>query len=266
MDGAAAVSTIPARRSGVGRAADRRPRPQQVYERLRDLIVEGRLAPGTRIIETDVAARLGVSRTPVRGALQRLQQEGYVVDSPTLRQTRPTVAPLTSDDARELFLLVGALEGLAAHRAALGDATERGALATTLAGLNDAFAAAATAARPNHARIFELDERFHRCYVDSAGPRLRALHDTVKPQAERYERLYVSMLTAELPTSVLEHGAIVKAIRNGDADEAQRAVETNWRNAASRLARVIAQLGERGSWHAWDPASSADAPRRRSSR
>ena len=239
------MSAPPTRRAHATSGASRRPRPQQVYERLRELIVDGRLPPGTRIVETDVAARLGVSRTPVRGALQRLQHEGYVVDSPTLRQTRPTVAPLTSDDAREVFLLVGALEGLAAHRAALGSAPERAAVAATLSQINDAFAAAAAAARPNHARIFELDEAFHRAYMRHAGPRLLALHDTVKPQAERYERWYVSMLTAELPTSVLEHRAIVKAIRAGDADEAQRAVETNWRNAAERLAAVVAASGER---------------------
>src|SRR5678815_4130167 len=98
--------------------ARKRARPQEVYEQLRALIIDGRLAPGTRLVETDVASRLGVSRTPVSGALQRLQQEGYVVDSPTLQQTRPTVAPLTSEDAHELFLLVGALEGLAASRSA----------------------------------------------------------------------------------------------------------------------------------------------------
>jgi DNA-binding GntR family transcriptional regulator len=226
----------------------KRARPQQVYERLRALIVDGRLAPGARIIETDVASRLGVSRTPVRGALQRLQQEGYVVDSPTLQQTRPTVAPLTSDDARELFLLVGALEGLAAYRSALGTTAERSALASSLAETNDAFAAAAAATRPDHARIFELDERFHRCYMTAAGPRVRLLHDTVKPQAERYERLYVSMLTSELHTSVAEHRAIVKAIRSGNAAAAQAAVETNWRNAAERLASVVATSGERGRW------------------
>ena len=237
------MSTVVARRGG---ARGRGPRPQQVYERLRQLIVDGRLPAGARIIETDVAAQLGVSRTPVRGALQRLQQEGYVVHSPTLRQTRPTVAPLTADDARELFLLVGALEGLAAYRSALGTAAERAELAGELATINDAFAAAAAAPRPNHARIFELDERFHRCYMMSAGPRLLALHDAVKPQAERYERLYVSMLTDELPTSVLEHRVIVKAIRTGDAAEAQRAVETNWRNAAERLAAAVAKAGERG--------------------
>ena len=223
-------------------------RPQEVYERLRALIIDGRLAPGTRLVETDVASRLGVSRTPVRGALQRLQQEGYVLDSPTLRQTRPTVAPLTSDDAHELFVLVGALEGLAASRAALGTPAERTALATELAEINDAFRSAATASRPDHGRIFELDERFHRCYMQAAGRRVRSLHDTVKPQAERYERLYVSMLTPELHTSVVEHRAIIRAIRAGDAPAAQAAVETNWRNAAERLAAVVTATGERGSW------------------
>ena len=226
----------------------KRARPQQVYERLRALIIDGRLAPGARIVETEVASRLGVSRTPVRGALQRLQQEGYVVDSPTLQQTRPTVAPLTADDARELFLLVGALEGLAAFRAALGSPTERSGLVASLARINDAFAAAASAARPDHARIFELDARFHRGYMTAAGPRIRALHEIVKPQAERYERLYVSMLTPELHRSVTEHRAIVRALRSGNAPNAQSAVETNWRNAAERLAAVVTAAGERGSW------------------
>jgi len=228
--------------------ARKRARPQQVYERLRELIIDGRLAPGARIVETDVAARLGVSRTPVRGALQRLQQEGFVVDSPTLQQTRPTVAPLTSEDARELFLLVGALEGLAAHRAALGTLPQRAALAASLADINDAFASAATAKRPDHGRIFELDEQFHQRYMSAAGPRVLSIHATVKPQAERYERLYVSMLEAELQTSVVEHRAIVRAIRSGNAPGARAAVETNWRNAAERLAAVVAASGERGSW------------------
>ena len=66
------------RNSRPRRAAEmvRGERPLVVYERLRHLIVHGVMAPGSRIVESDVAARLGVSRTPVRGALQRLQQEG----------------------------------------------------------------------------------------------------------------------------------------------------------------------------------------------
>ena len=75
-------------------------RPEQVYARLRDLIVQGLLAPGSRIVETEIASRLGVSRTPVREALQRLQQEGYVMGSPGAQQSRLTVAPLTRDETR----------------------------------------------------------------------------------------------------------------------------------------------------------------------
>jgi len=67
----------------------------------------------------------------------------------------------------------------------------------------------------------------------------------------------------ELPTSVQEHDVVVRAIARGDPDAAQRAVETNWRNAATRLERVIAQLGERGIWPAWDPAPLAPRNGRR---
>ena len=230
-------------------AAPGTPRPNAVYAQLRDLIVRGQLAPGSRLIETAVAARLGVSRTPVRGALQRLQQEGYIVDSPSLQQTRPTVAPLTHRDARELFHIVGELEGLAARWAAELDAPARATLAQELVEINDAFRKAADAARPNHNRLWELDEQFHRRYVEAgAGPRLLALHDAVKPQAERYIRMYISMLTSDIRTSVYEHDVITAAIDEGRADDAELAVQVNWRHAADRLSKVIAMAGERGSW------------------
>src|SRR5688572_4028025 len=93
-------------------------RPDQVYARLRDLIVQGSLGPGSRIVETEIATRLGVSRTPVREALQRLQQEGFVIGAPGAQQSRLTVAPLTRDDVHELLDIVGALEGLGAYRGA----------------------------------------------------------------------------------------------------------------------------------------------------
>src|SRR5690349_15950432 len=109
---------------------DRRPaRPQQVYRKLRELIIRGQLAPGSRVVETDVASRLGVSRTPVRAALQRLQQEGFIIDTPSLQQSRPTVAPLTREDARELFNIVAEIEGLAARFAASKPPGERESLA-----------------------------------------------------------------------------------------------------------------------------------------
>ena len=80
------------------------------------------------------------------------------------------------------------------------------------------------------------------------GPRLLALHESVKPQAERYIRMYISMLTGDIRTSAEEHDVIIDAIDEGRAADAQRAVEVNWRHAAERLSKVIEMAGERGSW------------------
>jgi DNA-binding GntR family transcriptional regulator len=232
-----------------GQSNGRTDRPKQVYEQLRELIVHGRLAPGSRLVETDIATRFGVSRTPVRGALQRLQQEGYIVDSPSMRQSRPTVAPLTGEDAQELFNIVGQLEALAAFNAAGLPAAKRQTLVKDLTALNNDFRKAAQPPRPDHNRLWDLDERFHeRCVAIAGGPRLQLLHGSVKPQAERYERLYVSYLSGEIATSAAEHESIITAIADGDAGGAKAAVERNWHNAAERLGRVIERVGDRGRW------------------
>src|SRR4029450_2757102 len=125
-----------ASRAVASRTVARKDRPQRVYEQLRTLIVHGRLAPGSRLVETDIATRFEVSRTPVRGALQRLQQEGYIVDSPSMRQSRPTVAPLTREDATEVFDIVAVLEGLAARLAAQMQPGQRNSLAKEMNALN----------------------------------------------------------------------------------------------------------------------------------
>ncbi len=201
------------------------------------------------MVELELAARLGVSRTPLRTALQRLQQEGYVLDTPTQQQSRLIVAPMTNEDAHELFHVVGALEALAAYQGAQLASGVRARLAAELKRTNTALKQESEERSPEYNALFELDERFHRAYVKAgAGPRLRALHAAVKPQAERYERLYVSLLAPQLATSVEEHERIRRAIRDGRAREAHDAVLTNWRNAASRLGKVIERAGERGTW------------------
>lgn len=223
-------------------------RPEHVYARLRDLIVEGTLLPGSRIVETEIAGRLGVSRTPVREALQRLQQEGFVTGTPGAQQSRLTVAPLTREDVNELLDIVGALEGLGARRAASVDDAQRPALVRELRSLNQDFARAGKNTPVNHSTLYDADEELHRRIVQAGGgPRLLALHDSVKPQAERYIRMYISMLTGNLSASVAEHDAMIDAIEQGRAADAQRAMEANWHHAAARLSRVIEMAGERGS-------------------
>jgi DNA-binding GntR family transcriptional regulator len=200
-------------------------------------------------VESDIAERLGVSRTPVRGALQRLQQERYILSAEGGRQARLSVAPLTIGDARELFGIVGAVEGLAAAQAAELAPTRRARLVSELIEFNSALLRSTEKQRPDQVEIFDLDMTFHRCYVEAgAGPRIIALHDAIKPQAERYIRLYVSALLDEIGSSVREHDATIQAIKLGDGETAQRAVQVNWRNAGQRLSAVISTMGERGSW------------------
>lgn len=234
---------------GAPASQPRRELVAEAYEHLRGLIVRGQLGPGTRLVEVELAHRLGMSRTPVRTALYLLHQEGYVEASGEGRQSRLAVAPLTQDDAVEVFGMVGEIEGLAARRAAGLDAAARTALVARLRELNAAMARAATRQPPDPSETIRLDMAFHRTYVESgAGRRLSAFFDAVKPHADRFIYLYYTTLTTEILESMREHEVIIDAIAAGDPDAARRAVQHNWDHAATRLGTSIAALGERGVW------------------
>ena len=237
----------------------------RVYNELHALIVSGQLPPGTRVAERAVVARMGLSRTPVRSALHRLQQEGFVASVGRAGDQRLIVTPLTRGDGREVFLVVGHLEGLAASEAASLPSERRKEIVRRLRAINRELATASRA-KAAPAVLFDLDLQFHEAYVEGvAGPRVVALHRAIKPQSERYARLYVNVLLDELPTSVKEHEAIAAAIAKGDPAAAQHAVETNWHNAAIRLADVITEHGERGIWlFADDPPPPPTRARRTS--
>jgi DNA-binding GntR family transcriptional regulator len=219
------------------------------YRKLRESIVHGRLAPGTRVIEADIAERLHISRTPVRSALHRLQQEGYVVAAHASRQSRLAVAPLTKEDARELYWIIGHFEGMSGRLVAQLAREVRARVVQRLLALNAELGQLAEAGLREPSRIFHLDMAFHQVLVASAaGPRLASIHAAIKPQTERYWRLYASAIIDELGKSVAEHAAIIKGIKRGDPEATEQAVHVNWGNGAERLARVIDSLGERGSW------------------
>lgn len=223
----------------------------RAYGELRTQIISGQLPAGSRIAERAVVTRLGLSRTPVRSALHRLQQEGFVASVGGARDQRLMVTPLTNDDGHEVFLIVGHLEGLAARQAAALPRPQRMELAGRLKQINRELAVEARGKR-SASRLFELDEGFHRTFVEAAGgPRLLALYGAIKPQTERYVRLYVNVLLDQLPASVKEHARIAAAIGAGDCDGAQNASEINWHNAADRLSHLISEHGERGIWLLW---------------
>lgn len=165
------------------------------------------------------------------------------------KQVRLSVSPLTEEDARELFEIVGELEGIAARNLARRPAPEREAIVQELRGVDADLAEAASEVPPDPDRLFDLFTRFHNRLVEAgAGPRLGVLHRSVKPQADRYRRLYSSTQVARIRASVEEHGAILDAVAEGRGDGAADAVRANWRNAADRLGEAIRRSGELGSW------------------
>jgi len=213
------------------------------------MIVYGKLLPGTWLIEAELAERLGFSRTPIRGALHWLQRERYVLASGNGSKIRMIVAPLTKEDARELYSIIGHLEGLGARSTAQLPLTARTDVLSRIQEYNAGLAELGQKHRSEANRIFELDMNFHRTIVEaSAGPRLLELHKTIQPQAERYWRLYASAILDELDKSVAEHQRIIKAISEGDADSAEAGIQINWAHGVERLSRVIDNIGERGSW------------------
>jgi DNA-binding GntR family transcriptional regulator len=219
------------------------------FQAIRELILRGSLAPGARIVESELADHMGVSRTPVRSALHRLQQDGYVQAVPGGRKTKLIVAPLTSADAREIYHIVGALDGLAAWHAAKLPEGERMTLVNGMARINDSIAEAGKKAPPNHQKLFGLHGEFHDLVLDAVrAPRLRAFHAATKPQADRYRRIYSSGDFGQQVRSVEEHRGIVGAIGDGDASESLCRTQDHWMSAADRLCDIIEILGERGTW------------------
>jgi DNA-binding GntR family transcriptional regulator len=223
-----------------------------VYEQLRDAIVTLKLAPGASLVETDLCTRLGVSRTPLRAALQRLEQEGFVVESWSGKARRLWVSPLTLTDMRELFLMVGALDGVSARLAAQLEPDKRLPVVDRMVEMNARLGSVSNNLDISDSRLAEdLDLRFHQTYEEAAaGPQLlselRALH----ARRRRYVRIYTEALVHAhgLSESLAEHERIIEAIRDGDADAADRAAVFNYQNALSRYARIAAVLGDRGNW------------------
>jgi DNA-binding GntR family transcriptional regulator len=219
------------------------------FHQIRELIVHGRLAPGAWIVEGDLCAHMKMSRTPVRGALYLLQREGYIIISRSNSKSRMMVAPLTKEDANELYPIIGRIEGLAGRRAAALPQSVRDELAAKLRLVNDQLAQIARDRGIHGSNIFDLDHEFHHLIVAAgSGPRLRTLHRAIEPQTERYWRLYASAILGELHVMVTEHEEIIAALVAGNADRLERALSANWENGCRRLASVIDIFGERGSW------------------
>jgi DNA-binding GntR family transcriptional regulator len=217
---------VPERAEGVPRRLLR----DDAYIALRRAILDGTLAPGERLRDSELCAWLGLSKTPVREALARLEEDGLVETAPQ-RYTR--VAPLDRDEARDAFELVAAIHALAARLATprMGAAELERARAA-----NRRFAAAL--GRRDVDAALAADDAFHGVFLDAAANREipRALARLL-PRLRRLERLRFGSLRGR--QSVRQHDRIVAASARGAADEAADAALENWRSLGALIDRTF---------------------------
>ncbi|ODS96076.1 MAG: GntR family transcriptional regulator [Devosia sp. 66-14] len=196
--------------AGVGSASAWR----LVYQNLRDDIVSLRLKPGDPISEKEVAARYGVSRTPVREAIQRLADERLVEIYP---QSGTFVARIPYDDLPEAMIIRKALE-TASVRLAAEKATRSQLLALATIVEQQREAAEAN----DRGAFHRADEAFHAKIAEVSGfPGIWRQVLQVKVQVDRYRRLTLSQ-QGRMAQVIADHERILAGIAAGNADDAER--------------------------------------------
>ncbi|MBR0644548.1 GntR family transcriptional regulator [Plastoroseomonas hellenica] len=206
---------------------------QEAYARMRDQIRDGSLAPGIRLTETDLAARLGVSRTPIRQAIARLEAEGLVTHEPRrgLTVTRPDHQQVV-----ELYVMREVLEGAAARLAAQHASETEIAAMTELVAKEPQYFTDARA-------LAETNQRLHGLLYLAAHNRylLRSLEQLSATMA-----LLPSLLTqgGRAEQAHDEHRTILKALRRRDGDAAESAARAHAVAAQRhRLAWMVRTIG-----------------------
>ncbi|PKH39029.1 DNA-binding transcriptional regulator, GntR family [Nocardioides alpinus] len=197
-----------------------------VHDRVRDAIVDGTLAPGEVVRDTELATWLGVSRTPVREALLRLGETGLVRAAPG-RST--VVAEIDLAEIREAHAVVVSM-----HRLAVAEAVAHltGADLDAMRAANARFAGAI--ARHDTDAALTADDDFHGVAVSASGNRaLATVLDQFSPVVRRLERLRFASHAGE--ESVALHDRLVQACADGDVDAAADVAFRTWQNLADLI-------------------------------
>lgn len=214
-----------------------KPLRELVFESLREAIIQGRLRPGERLMEIQLAEELGVSRTPVREAIRKLELEGLVLMIP---RKGAYVSQISMKDIADVFEIRRALEGLAARLAAeraTDEEIER--LERALVKISE------VAEADDLSGAVALDTDFHEeLMAASHNPRLSQLVSNLREQIQRF-RLTSLSHPGRVKLAVEEHRKIVDAIAGRDAELAQNLAYEHIENAENSLMEVISEAGLR---------------------
>ncbi|HYH01692.1 MAG TPA: GntR family transcriptional regulator [Bacillota bacterium] len=208
-----------------------KPLRELVFESLREAIISGQLSPGERMMEIQLAEEMGVSRTPVREAIRKLELEGLVVMIP---RKGAYVAGLSLKDVTDVFEIRGALEGLAAELAAdriTEDELE--SLERYLVKISEDIE------HGDLNRVVETDTDFHTIlYQASRNSRLSQIINNLREQIQRFRTTSLSF-PGRMKTALEEHRKIVEAISSRDGELARKLAKEHIENAENSLMSVI---------------------------
>ena len=212
----------------------RRPLHEEAIDRLRDLIVQGQLAPGTRLNERLLTARLGISRTPLREAIKLLAAEGLVE---LLPNRGAIVAPIEPARIAETLQVMGALESLAGELACAHADSERLAEIRALH-----YEMLAMHARGDLAGYFKFNQAIHIKIVEAAGNAVLANTYRQLNACARRARYMANLSKERWDEAVREHEEILRALVERDAPRLKALLRDH---LAAKLAAVLGALGER---------------------
>ena len=212
------------------------PLREAVCETLRDAIRKGILEPGERLMEVQLAEELGISRTPVREAIRKLEQEGYVIMMP---RRGTYVSDISTNDVKEIFEIRSALESLATGLAARRiEPDELETLQNLLMEIEGYIA------KNDMEKIVETDIKFHGLlYQVSRNERLVNIINNLKEQLARFRTLSMSY-PGRLQETLEEHSEMVEAIANGDVSAAREAAEHHMERAEKTLLKAMCKNRE----------------------
>lgn len=215
------------------------PLREVVCESLRDAIRKGILKPGQRIMEIKLAEELGVSRTPVREAIRKLELEGYVVMMP---QRGTYVADMSIRDINEIFEICTALEslsnGLAAEHITEDELEHLQRLLVVIGGYIKEYEDGPDREAAMD-KIVKTDIEFHDLLYHAArNNRLVGIISNLRDQLTRFRTLSMSY-PGRLEATLDEHREIVETIANGDGRAARKAAVHHMENSEKTLLKAM---------------------------
>lgn len=204
---------------------------ERIVDFIKDSVVSGRLKPGERVPEQEIAENLGISRTPIREAFRQLESEGFISVTP---RKGAVVSPITDKDVNEFYAIKSLLEGFAAKTACTKLAQKD---IKRLESLNSQMGRCAE--KSDVKGFFKLDNQFHDIFLKACGnEKLCAMVYQLVQQFERF-RITALSVPGRMTDSVKQHRDIIEAFRESNVALVESLVMANAEKSGHMLVEEL---------------------------